>query len=270
MAITIYSASCEKVVFVEAQKKDLGESRRCLNCLRKGHNVRDCANTKTCRHCQGKHHQSICSQNQKVDCLKPTEKEEQKVKTKEPTMIATRICKGTVLLQTARVNATNGARSTPVHVLFDTGSQRSYITNATQEKLRLLRIKNETLYLNTFGDNKCKRQTCEVYKFNLVSKTGSEPMEITAITFPVICSPLNSKLNTSHAHLKDLEHADYDDDDDKGDTIDILIGADLYWDVTTGDVVKGESGPTAVSSKLGWLVIWSSTNVSRIRGSDCM
>ena len=248
-----YSASCEKVVSVEARKKVLGESRRCFNCLRKGHNARDCANTKTCRHCQGKHHQSICSQNQKVDDVKPTEKEEQKVKTKEPTTTATRICKGTVLLQTARANATNGARSTPVRVLFDTGSQRSYITNATQEKLRLLPIKKETLYLNTFGDNKCKRQACEVYKFNLESKTGSEVMEITAITFPVICSPLNSKVNTSHAHLEGLELADYDDDD-KGDTIDILIGADHYWDVITGDVVRGENGPTAISSKLGWLL----------------
>ncbi len=59
------------------------------------------------------------------------------------------------------------------------------------------------------------------------------------INFPIICSPLNSKVNTNYAQLEGLELADFDDH---------------YWDVVTGDAVKGESGPTAVSSKLGWLL----------------
>ena len=60
-------------------------------------------------------------------------------------------------------------------------------------------------------------------------------------------------MNTNYAQLEGLELADFDDDDNDN-TIDILIGADHYWDVVTGDAVKGESGPTAVSSKLGWLL----------------
>ncbi len=227
----------------------LSESGRCFNCLWKGHSAKDCTNTRKCRHCQGKHHQSICPRNQKVEDPKTTKQP----KDEERTTTATRICKGTVLLQTARARATNGARSIPVRVLFDTGSQRSYITNSTQAKLKLEPVRKETLYLNTFGDNKCKRQSCEVYKFNIESRNGSEKIELSGINFPIICSPLNSMVNTNYAHLEGLELADFGDDD-KDNTIDILIGADHYWDVVTGDVVKGESGPTAVSSKPGWLL----------------
>ena len=227
----------------------LSESGRCFNCLWKSHSAKDCTNTRKCRHCQGKHHQSICPRNQKVEDPKTTKQP----KDEERTTTATRICKGTVLLQTARARATNGARSIPVRVLFDTGSQRSYITNSTQAKLKLEPVRKETLYLNTFGDNKCKRQSCEVYKFNIESRNGSEKIELSGINFPIICSPLNSMVNTNYAHLEGLELADFGDDD-KDNTIDILIGADHYWDVVTGDVVKGESGPTAVSSKPGWLL----------------
>ena len=245
-----YSASCEKIVPCEGRKKVLSESGRCFDCLWKGHNAKDCNNARKCRHCQGRHHQSICSRNQKVESAKPTEQP----KNEESTTTATKICKGTVLLQTARAKATNGVRSVPVRVLFDTGSQRSYITNSTQAKLKLEPLRKETLYLNTFGDNKCKRQNCEIYKFNIEKQNGSEEVEVTAINFPIICSPLNSKVNTNYVHLEGLELADFGGDDNESNSIDILIGADHYWDIVTGDVVKGESGPTAVSSKLGWLL----------------
>ena len=38
------------------------------------------------------------------------------------------------------------------------------------------------------------------------------------------------------------------------DSIDILIGLDHYWDFVTGETIRGEFGPTAVRSKLGWLL----------------
>ena len=37
-------------------------------------------------------------------------------------------------------------------------------------------------------------------------------------------------------------------------TIDILIGSDQYWQLVTGEVVKGKSGPTAMNTKLGWVL----------------
>lgn len=60
-----YSASCEKVKDPETRRQILCQSGRCFICLRKGHQAKSCTSTKGCRHCQRKHHQSICPQPQR-------------------------------------------------------------------------------------------------------------------------------------------------------------------------------------------------------------
>ena len=54
-------------------------------------------------------------------------------------------------------------------------------------------------------------------------------------------------------HLDGLELAD-SDYRDAHKPIDVLIGSDHYWTVVTGDTINGNSGPIALSSKLGWLL----------------
>ena len=51
--------------------------------------------------------------------------------------------------------------------------------------------------------------------------------------------------------MEGLELADYFDGSQ--DTIYVLVGSDFYWDIVIGDIVSGD-GPTAISSKLGWLL----------------
>ena len=36
--------------------------------------------------------------------------------------------------------------------------------------------------------------------------------------------------------------------------MDILIGSDQSWQIVTGEVKRGESGPTALCTKLGWVL----------------
>ena len=52
-----------------------------------------------------------------------------------------------------RAVATNedGSKTCPVRILFDSGSQQSYLTDDLKRKLNLNPIKTETLYLNTFA-----------------------------------------------------------------------------------------------------------------------
>ena len=72
-----YSASCESVVGSEDRKSILRKSKRCFNCLRIGHNANTCRNEKKCRHCDGRHHQSICPKRKPV-----TKKETDRTETK--------------------------------------------------------------------------------------------------------------------------------------------------------------------------------------------
>lgn len=36
--------------------------------------------------------------------------------------------------------------------------------------------------------------------------------------------------------------------------VDILIGSDHYWKIATGEIVQGDSGPTTISTRLGWVL----------------
>ena len=75
----------------------------------------------------------------------------------------------TILLQRAIVAAFGeafgeaSANSALVHILFDSGSQMSYVTESIQRKLNLP-IKVKKLHLNTFGPTGYKTQSCSLVK----------------------------------------------------------------------------------------------------------
>jgi len=93
-----------------------------------------------------------------------------------------------VLLQTARALASNEGtgREVTACVLFDTGSQRSYITDSLANQLRLKSLGKEQLHLNTFGDHNFKRKTCNVVAVHLRKLNGTEGVTIRALSFPTI------------------------------------------------------------------------------------
>jgi len=103
-----------------------------------------------------------------------------------------------ILLQTAQAIALNflNEKST---VLFESGSQRTYITESLKARLNLKTISHERLNLNTFGNHNTTTQCCKVVQFFL-NKSGSA-----ALCFPVlqaICSTVDCP------HLESLKLAD--------------------------------------------------------------
>lgn len=56
-----------------------------------------------------------------------------------------------------------------------------------------------------------------------------------------------------YEHLTGLHLADHSDGNSPLQ-IDILIGCDHYWELITGKVRRGESGPTAIQTHLGWVL----------------
>jgi len=70
-----------------------------------------------------------------------------------------------VLLQTAKVQVfrpdhPQGMRN--VRLIFDSGSQRSYITNKLKEVLSLRPRHTESMMIRTFGTSKGERQLCDL------------------------------------------------------------------------------------------------------------
>ena len=128
-----YSASFNVVREIGQRRNILERDKRCLNCLRFGHNAKECQNPKTCRHCQERYHQSICSL---LDQPRPKPRD---VPTEETKITMTTVgskAKGTVLLQTAKAIAISGVTSetASVRILLDTESQHTYTTNRLKSK----------------------------------------------------------------------------------------------------------------------------------------
>jgi len=261
-----FSASFGSVTDINARKVVLKRDRRCFTCLRKGHNAEQC--DKSCRKCNSrKHHQSICLElniNSPRDKNKPpssssgdqTENDtENNGVTTATTNSKSANSKRRVLLQTATAIATNdeGSKAITIRLLFDNGSQRSYITDNLRSKLQLKSLQKERLNLNTFGETKYKKQNCDVVSLHIrKSSESNDAINISALTFPVICSPLPGKVSVNYPHLDGLELAD--ESFDAEGSIDMLIGCDYYWDFVTGETRRGDEGPIAVNSKLGWLL----------------
>ena len=133
-----------------------------------------------------------------------------------------------MLLQTVTAVATNedDTKMTKAKILFDSGSHRSYVTNDLKSRLNLKSYKIEMLNLNTFGEQKYRKQSCELLKVRLIKPGLNEEVEISALSFPVICSSLQSKVDINKfPQLETLELAD-DFSDGNNDSIDILIGSD--------------------------------------------
>jgi len=245
------AGKCDKISSVEERRKILKEDKRCFNCLKRGHFSPECNSGNDCSKCKGpkgRHHYSICFG--ETSNSKPAEKDES---TESTTVTAKE--RGNVLLQTATgyvYNGSNKDQCFKVQMLFDLGSQRSYVTEELMKKLNLDIECNEMLNLNTFGSSKFAKVKCNRVTF-FVRLNDYDDVEVSALTHKVICFPLRTRVAVgNHAHLRGLTLAD----NSLGSSckIDVLIGADKYYDFIVGDIVKGSAGPVATKSKLGWLL----------------
>jgi hypothetical protein len=140
-----YSASCQTIVNAKDRKDALKRAGRkaCFICLNPNHMSRDCKSTRNCRHCNNKHHQSICERvhGANSDTKGKSPEEQAGVSKSVTTASATKARKyRNVLLQTARALAFNkeNNRTIPVRILFDNGSQRTYVTDNVRSRLGLV------------------------------------------------------------------------------------------------------------------------------------
>ena len=161
-----------------------------------------------------------------------------------------------VLLQTAQAyihRPTDPACGMNIRLMFDGGSQRSYITERVKEVLGLDTECSEVVNIKTFGSETTKTQTVDVVTASIHLKEGTE-ISISFSTVPLICEPLSCQpvaySKRQYRHLSGLDLADYSRVGEELQ-IDALIGLDHYWRLVTGRVVHGESGPTAIYTQLG-------------------
>ena len=116
-----------------------------------GHTLKNCRTSYKCYNCRGKnHHTSICENTTNIDDKKDSidinEENEKKV-----AMLID--AKTDVLLQTADCIISNPreTKELKIKVLLDPGSQKTYLSDAVKDYLKLDAITKQNIAIKTFG-----------------------------------------------------------------------------------------------------------------------
>ena len=86
--------------------------------------------------------------------------------------------------------------------------------------------------------------------------TGDCSVNLELLPIPLICPDLTnqpvSPCRKTYQHLAHLNLADTTDD--ASARVDVLIGADYYYEFVTGKVIRRRQGPIAIETKFGWVL----------------
>jgi len=236
-----FASRCKSVTNVATRKDLLRKQGRCFVCLGTGHLGRDCPSNYICKKCNKKHHISICSG------------EDQK-ETYHNNFVSS---SNGVLLQTASAEISDSSclKKRYTRILFDSGSQKSYLSQDLCDSLNLKPLRKERVIIKTFGDNDSSVKNLEVHQIKIKHRNRSGFCVIEAYCVPNVCSPLTRQeyVKSSYPHVKGLTLAD---ENAKGQNlnVDVLIGLDFYHSFFTGNLRTGLKGPVALESKLGWVL----------------
>jgi len=168
-------------------------------CLCTGHLANRCENGKVCNICSLRHHASICENlgresksiphgrwtgTKEGSALNPSVASFQ-----APTTSMFVNSKSSVLLQTAG----NGKHFVNARMVFDSGSQRRYISENLQKTLNLLIAGHDTLLIKTFGQSTAKLRWCDIVQIAVEADDGMQVF-VSAYVVPVICATISNQL----------------------------------------------------------------------------
>ncbi|KAI1712233.1 putative peptidase (DUF1758) domain-containing protein [Ditylenchus destructor] len=175
-----WAADCKKFPRREDRVKRLAEQKRCFVCLRRGHRAPDCRNRRNCANCDGRHNRAIClTPNGEIGKLRE-EKQKSTSNVGAPvdqtlSNSAVSEWKQEVFLMAKEATIASPTRQTEVRamVFFDNGSQISYITKALANKLKLRKIRDSELEVQTFNQDSPMRMKSAVFAVHIQQNDGS-------------------------------------------------------------------------------------------------
>ena len=145
-------------------------------------------------------------------------------------------------------------------VIFDSGSQRTYCTEALKDTLNLKPTRSELILMKRFTTEEGVLKEIDAVQICVKSKTKSTNVYIEALSIPFLCSSIQGQsietLDISkYNHLKNLDFADKYTSDNSEKSIDILIGMDYYFNFVTAKIKRGPPRcPVAIEINFEWIL----------------
>ncbi|XP_006820624.1 uncharacterized protein LOC102804018 [Saccoglossus kowalevskii] len=243
---------CTTVTDPQQRKDIVFRNKLCLNCFGPNHRSNECWSKFSCRICSKKHHTSICGS---PTTSHPKASERVVKSTKEDvTHVKLTPTSGPVLLKATTATVSTSNASTTANILLDEGAQRTFITEDLARKLQINSedCSIEHITLGAFGRDKSYVRA--IKRTEITLKTNSGNIALQCLIVPKISSPIQNVVAPTlqrHKYLQKLKIAPLVESGCFD--IDLLLGADHYWQIVEDHVVRG-AGPTAVSSKFGYLL----------------
>ena len=238
------SEDCRKVVSPKERKDILKRYRLCYICLKRGHRARECRNRMKCKKCLETHHVSICNKEKESEVISPG------FHVKDG---------GNIAMQTAQavIRTDSGKARVRCRVLFDSGSQRSFIRSTIVELLGGESFERQYLTLSGFGQEEPKQKCYNIHEIEVKPLKGDKSVKMKVTKVPIISKGTRNKyiqkVQSEYKHLKGLWFTDISEREHL--EIDILIGADYLWEFQICNIVRGELGdPVAVETNLGYVL----------------
>ena len=223
------------------RKKVVEEEKLCWNCLSKGHVVKDCKSTYTCKieGCNKKHHTMLHHSTKPIVNVNSYKSTKDFNKT---------------YLQVLPVIVSNGESFIETNALLDTGSDSTLIRQDIADILNLPGMKHSLELSNVMSIS--KKINSKLVSFNLSS--SSHPNHVNVSNAWVVqdlqlpTSQITSKeMKQKWPHLHDIEFPPPNNND-----VTILIGADMPHLLLHLDYKVGkQNDPVAIKTKLGWVLM---------------
>lgn len=262
-----YSEKCFKILKLSLAEREekIRSAELCFKCLRKGHIAKGCK--ARCAKCKGNHNVLCCAKSSGEKIADHCESKG--VDGKESAISADLVgvthsalkCKGSKqqtcsVLPTARVKVCGEkGRCTVAALLFDSGSDKSYVSSSLVKKMKPKWRSSEYISYSSFGECKKSNPTLSnIYDLQLMDGKGSMH-SLLVKEIPVICSPLirpSVPVESLHA-FNSLEFAD-EYGQNRELSIDILIGLDAYWRFMSPNNSLSVEGLVAQESLFGWVL----------------
>ena len=252
-----HETKCMNVKDINTRKSILKKYGRCFICFRKGHRAMDFRSKVNCSHCKKRHNTALCIFR---DEIRQENHRSPNPSSAECINIASCVQENsscaTAALQTAQA-LINGDRDLRVHVIFDSGSQKSFITARAAEMAGLHPIRRKRLGIKVFGSDEGKYEERDLVVFDLMNVKGGERVRMPAFIVDNISDiPYIhvESIKKGYKHLPKIWFSDVDSKQSRLE-LDILIGSNFLWNFQGQQTIRGGiDEPVAVSTKLGWVI----------------
>nr|XP_041633409.1 uncharacterized protein LOC121503245 [Drosophila kikkawai] len=266
----IYNCAQFSSLSPQARLREAKRLALCLNCLKSGHQLRNCSSG-SCRACGSKHHSllhfpapPVTAPPQPAPPNVPSSSNAvpnvssnfslASSSSQSAALVAQNLDTDCVLLATAVISVQNRSGSwVPCRALLDSGSQLHIITSRLAHSLQLPKVKS-TATVSGLGDSKFCSDGFSV-NITLKSQASDFVSSISALVAPAITddqpsftvSPEDSNI-PSNIRLADPQFF-------RSQRIDLLIGASLFFELLCVGQIKLSDGlPLLQKTRLGWVV----------------